>query len=59
MTRQAYLLPKHGLVVFWTPKAACTSIVHALCDEVIGLETISRLPERGGRRHRLMSLALY
>lgn len=27
MTRQAYIIPQKKLVVFWTPKAACTTIV--------------------------------
>lgn len=59
MTRNAYVLPAHKLVVFWTQKAACTAIVNVLCDDVIGLETISRRPEGGGRRAYLQNAAAY
>ena len=50
MTRQAYALPEHELVIFWTPKAACTSIVFELCFTVFGLPKGSLSNQPGGMR---------
>ncbi|MDJ0629519.1 MAG: sulfotransferase family 2 domain-containing protein [Rhodobacter sp.] len=36
MTRDAYVLDEHGLVVFWARKAACTSIVEAILFDILG-----------------------
>lgn len=36
MTRQAYILEDHALVVFWTPKAACTTVAHEIASSILG-----------------------
>lgn len=38
MTRDAYVLHDKKLVVFWTPKAACTSLVRYIVSDVRGIE---------------------
>ncbi|WP_105244573.1 sulfotransferase family 2 domain-containing protein [Psychrobacter sp. Marseille-P5312] len=37
MTRQAYVLENNNLVVYWSPKAACTTVVNQIFYEVLGL----------------------
>lgn len=50
MTRQAYILPNHNLTVFWTPKAACTTIVHKICLEILKVNRDELVNETGGMR---------
>ncbi len=50
ITRQAYVLDDHELAVFWTPKAACTSIVHQLCFTVLEQDLAQLKAEEGGAR---------
>lgn len=54
MTRQAYLLQKHNLIVFWTPKAACTSIVEVICKDILSEKNI-----RGSKRTWLRENGFY
>tara|TARA_R110002020_G_scaffold474869_1_gene707783 strand:- start:2428 stop:3231 length:804 start_codon:yes stop_codon:yes gene_type:complete len=37
MTRQSYVLEDNNLVVYWSPKAACTTVVNQIFYEVLGL----------------------
>lgn len=53
MTRNAYVLTEYNLILFWAPKAACTSIVDVLVKDLIEPDTICRLPTGAGRRERL------
>lgn len=59
MTRNAYLLPEHNLILFWAPKAACTSIADVVFNDLIEPETVCRLPTGGGRRKKLVNAILY
>ena len=38
MTRQAYRLEAHKVMVFWSPKVACTSIANAIGQSVFGVD---------------------
>ncbi|SMX45892.1 sulfotransferase family 2 domain-containing protein [Actibacterium lipolyticum] len=50
MTRQSYVLPEKNLVVFWTPKAACTTISTAICAKLLNLPQEEFSSETGGMR---------
>jgi hypothetical protein len=39
LTRQAYQLPEKKLVIFWTPKAACTTVVEKIWTDYLGRTT--------------------
>ncbi|MDM7969437.1 MAG: sulfotransferase family 2 domain-containing protein [Paracoccaceae bacterium] len=55
MTRQAYILPDHKLTIFWTPKAACTTIVHKICLEILEISREELINEPGGMRGWLIN----
>ena len=51
MTRHAYVLPEQKLVVFWTPKAACSSVADAVARCLFSEHELSALNgDRGGPR---------
>ena len=58
MTRQAYILKDHELVVFWAQKAACTSITSAVGSNVLGLEPVPDQRLKGGMMQRLRGMGL-
>lgn len=53
MTRQAYVLHDHKLVIFWTQKAACTSLSALIARDIVGasVEDIKSFGGRGPRRY--------
>ena len=46
MARSAFIIPEYDLAIFWSPKAACSSIAAALTISLYGPEQIQRLKER-------------
>ena len=57
MTRHSYVLPEQKLVVFWTPKAACSSVAEAVARSVLSAKELKNLtPDSGGPRVLLNQL---
>jgi Sulfotransferase family len=50
MTRQAYVFPEQELVLFWTPKAACTTIARSICTKLLKKPLEDFGDEPGGMR---------
>lgn len=59
MTRQAYVLHDCRLAVFWTQKAACTTIAHAIAEQVVGMGPVWRRRTRGSATKSIIKESLY
>lgn len=51
MTRQAYVLQDHKLIIFWTQKAACTSVSSLVARQILNA-SVQDIKESGGRGPR-------
>ena len=46
MTRFSFILPKHELVIFWSPKAACSSLTDAVAKSLFGPDIFHELRDK-------------